>query len=232
MEKSNHMRTLSDMTNVTNVDSLGYTTLTSSPMVDTNAPTSPTIFTHHSSIRSVPHMSSIAGSIAPYGTAHLLGRQTSTGPLPPNQEDIIAPYTLPPISNNPDRKQADGAYPVHNTPSTPPNIMRAESMQPSTPTRARYNPPTYAESSVDASSLGHRANQLSTDTDYSSLSSPVNRNLSISSAGVTNVASVVNSSPPSAMRAGHGRQVSTSKDEKRQRLPPPTEASFSASDIA
>ena len=225
------MRTLSDTTNVTNVDSLGYTTLSSSPMVDTNAPTSPTILTHHPSIRSLPYMSSIAGSIAPYGTAHLLGRQTSPGPLPSNQEDIIAPYTLPPISNNPDRKQADGAYPMHNTPSTPPNIMRAESVQPSTPTRrARYNPPTYAESSVDASSLGHRANQLSTDTGYSSLSSPVNRNFSISSAGVTtNVASVVNSSPPSAMRAGHGRQVS---DEKRQRLPPPTEASFSASDIA
>jgi len=226
------MRTISDMTAGSNDNSLGYTTLTSSPMADTNVPTSPTILTHRSSILSLPFMNSIAGSIAPYGTAHTLGRQTSTGPPPPGQEDVIAPYTLPPISNNSDRKQGSGGYPVYDTPSTPPpNALRVQSMQPVTPARrARINPPTYAESSVDASgsSLGHRANQLSTDTDYSSPSSPINHNLSTSSHIMANVAGVVSSSPPSAMRPVHGRQVSTSRDEKLERL---SEASFSARDI-
>lgn len=236
MEKQNHMRTLSDMTAGSNDNSLGYTTLSSSPMANTNVPTSPTILTHSSSIRSIPFMSSIAGSIAPYGTTHSLGRQTSTGPPPSSQEDVIAPYTLPPVSNNPDRKQGSGGYPVYDTPSTPPpNALRVENMQPVTPARrARVNPPTYAESSVDASgsSHGHRANQLSTDTDYSSPSSPINRNLSTSSHSTANVA-VVNSSPPSAMRPVHGRQVSTSRGEKIERpSAPTTEASFSARDIA
>jgi hypothetical protein len=237
LEKSNHMRTTSDITTGSNVNSLGYTTLTSSPMLDTNVPTSPTILTHNSSIRSVPYMSSIAGSIAPYGTAHTLGRQTSTGPLPASQEEVIAPYTLPPVSSNPDRKQGNGGYPVHDAPSTPPpNALRMQSIQSVTPTRrSRYNPPTYAESSVDASGslIGHRANQLSTDTDYSSPSSQIDRNSSTSSPSMASVAGVVSSSPPSAMRPGHGRQVSTSRDEKRQQRPPtPTEASFSARDIA
>lgn len=233
MEKPNHMRTLSDMTAGSNDNSLGYTTLTSSPMGNTNVPSSPTILTHSSSIRSLPFMGSIAGSIAPYGTAHPLGRQTSTGPSPSSQEDVIAPYTLPPISNNPDRKQGNGGYPVYNAPLTPPpNALRVNSVQPVTPARrARYNPPTYAESSIDASrsSLGHRANQLSTDTDYSSPSSPINRN---SSPSMANVAGVVSSSPPSAMRPGHGRQVSTSIDQKPQPPSTTTEASFSARDIA
>jgi hypothetical protein len=236
MEKPNHMRTLSDMTAGSNDNSLGYTTLTSSPMGNTNVPSSPTILTHSSSIRSLPFMGSIAGSIAPYGTAHPLGRQTSTGPPPSSQEDVIAPYTLPPISN-PDRKQGSGGYPVYDAPSAPPpNALRVENTQPVTPARrARVNPPTYAESSVDASgsSIGHRANQLSTDTDYSTPSSPISRNASTSSPSMANVARVVSSSPPSAMRPVHGRQVSTSRGEKIERpSAPTTEASFSARDIA
>ena len=239
MEKSIHMRNISDMTAGSNINSLGYTTLMSSRMVDTSVPTSPTVLTHSSSIRSIPFMSSIAGSIVPYGTAHILGRQTSTGPLvPSNQEDVIVPYTLPPVSSNPDSKQGSDGYPVADTPSPPPNALRVENLQHVTPTRrSRYNPPTYAESSVDASSsfIGHQANQLSTDTDYSSPSSPsspIDRNLSTSSPSMTNVAGVVSSSPPSAMRQDHGRQVSTSRDQKRQRPPTPTDTSFSARDIA
>ncbi|KIM37867.1 hypothetical protein M413DRAFT_448139 [Hebeloma cylindrosporum] len=237
LEKSNHMRTLSDMTNGSNVNSLGYATLTSSQVQDTNVPTSPTILTHSSSIRSIPFMSSIAGSIATR-TQRSLGRQPSAGPPPSSQEDVIAPYTLPPVSNNPDRKQGSGGYPVIAEPSNPPaTVMRVDTTRSVAPTqRARFNPPTYAESSVDAGSSldhgNHRANQ-STDTDYSLPAGSVSRNLSTSSAATTHVTAFVNSSPPTAMRPGHGRQVSTSgRDEKRQRPPPPTEASFNASDIA
>jgi len=204
--KPDHMRSISDVTTVSNAKSVGYTTLTSTPLGTTNPPTSPTILTHGSSVRSVPFMSSIAGSVAPYGTASLPpGLQIP--PVPSNPEDAV-PFTLPPTSNNFDRKQASGA-PVYDPPSAPPpNALRMDIMRPATPTqRARYNPPPYEASSASANESSgrpqHRGKQASTDTDFSS-------------------------SPP-AMRPV---QRSESREHNRQPPPTPTEASFSARDVA
>jgi len=213
--KPDHMRSISDVTTVSNAKSVGYTTLSSTPMGTTNPPTSPTILTHASSVRSLPFMSSIAGSVAPYGTA-----SPPPVPLPSNREDVVVPFTLPPTSSNPDRKQANGA-PVYDPPSAPPpNALRMDIMRPLTPTqRARYNPPPYEASSASAneSSSGrpqHRGKQASTDTDFSS------------SPGMANISSAVN---PSAMRPV---QRSESREHNRQPPPTPTEASFSARDVA
>lgn len=219
LTKPDHMRSISDVTTTSNGKSVGYTTLTSSPMVTTNPPTSPTILTHSSSIHSIPFMSSIAGSIAPYGTASASpapGRQTPIVPLPSNREDVIVPFTLPPTSSDPDRKQASGAPVTYDPPNAPPpNVLRMDIMRPVTPTqRARYNPPPYEASSADGSSSGrpqHRGKQASTDTDYSLTSNRGNA----SGPGMINLAGVVNSSPPN-----------------RQPPPTPTEASFSAKDVA
>jgi len=232
------MRSISDTTTGSNVRSMSYATLTSTPVV-TNPPSSPTMLTHTSSIRSIPFMSSIGGSIAPYGTTFSQpGRQSPPPPLPSNPanpEDIIRPYTLPP-THNPDTKHASGAYPVYDSPSAPPpvpNAMRVESYRPSTPTqRARYNPPAYEESSASSSGRPqHREKQLSTDTDISLQSSRVNL-INADSAGVANIAGLVTPSPPSAFQQGHRTQLSASQDERRQPPPTPTEASISGTDIA
>lgn len=227
--RPDHMRSISDVTTGSNAKSIGYATLTSSPMTNTNPPTSPTILTHSSSIRSIPFMSSIGGSVAPYGTA-------SASPAPGRQtprEDVIVPFTLPPTSSNPDRKHASGAPVVYDPPNAPPpNALRMDITRPVTPAqRTRFNPPPYEPSSGDGSSSGrpqHRGKQASTDTlDYSLTSSRGNANAS--GPGAVNPTGVVNSSPPSAMRQA---QRSNSRDPKRQPPPTSTEASFSGSDVA
>lgn len=228
LTRPDHMRSISDVTTGSNVKSVSYATLTTSPMATTNPPTSPTILTHSSSIRSIPFMSSMAGSTVPYGTASAPppGRHTPTVPPPSNREDFIVPFTLPPTSSNPDRKQANGA-PVYDPPNAPPpNALRMDIMRPVTPSqRARFNPPPYEASSADGSSSGrphHRGKQASTDTDYSLTSSRGN-------GGAANITGVVNPSPPSAMRPA---QRSNSRDPNHQPPPTPTEASFSARDVA
>jgi len=236
IEKPSHMRSISDTTTGSNVKSISYATLTSTPM-GTNHPSSPTMLTHTSSIRSIPFMSSIGGSIAPYGTTLSQPGRQSTPPLPSNPanpEDIIRPYTLPP-THNPDTKHASGVYPVYDSPTAPPpipNAMRVESYRPATPTqRARYNPPAYEESSGSSSGRPqHREKQLSTDTDLSQQSSRVNLIANIT--GTANVADVGSPSPPSAVYQGHRPQLSASRDERRQSPPTPTEASISGPDIA
>lgn len=235
MEKPTHIRSVSDATTGSNMNSAGYTTLTSStPMVATNPPTSPTMLTHSSSIRSaIPgFMSSIAGSIAPYGTP--LPPQSQQIPPPPissNPEDLISPYILPPTIN-PDTKQANGAYPVFdppNAPSLPPNAMRVEGYRSVTPTqRARYNPPAYEESSGSSSGPPrHREKQPSIDTDISLTSS--RGNLSANDSGMANIAGIVSPSSPIAVHQGHRPQLSISTDDRR---PTTSEASFDPKRLA
>jgi len=244
-EKPAHGRSFSDLTTNSNNP---YTTLSSTPM---HPPTSPTILTHNTSVRSVPFFSSVAASTVPYGTASPppVPRQ-AVSPPPANREDFIEPFTLPP-SNNGDRKQANGAYPVYDPPSAPPqNTVRMDITRPVTPSqRARYNPPAYTESSPGASASGqnsrppHRGKQASTDTLQSVTSSrnhgtrpTTDHSPNSSASGMANIVGQMGvANPPqnnqgsgSTMPQGHGRQVSGSRDEKVR----PTEESFSARDIA
>ena len=238
IEKPHHMRSISDVTTTSGMQ--GYTTLSSTPM---NPPTSPTILTHQSSIRSVPYFSSVVASTVPQGTSSPPPLPTSSPP-PRNREDVIEPFTLPP-SNVSDRKQANGAFPVYDPPTAPPPaaIRNMEINRPATPTqRARYNPPTYSESTTGGPSNSssppptralHRGKQGSTDTlpsvtSHGQRQTPAHSPNSSASGmgnivGQMGIANSGTSTPPT-----HGRQVSGSRDEKRQ----PTEDSFSARDLA
>ncbi|CAA7266365.1 unnamed protein product [Cyclocybe aegerita] len=168
-----HMRSTSDVT----TKSMAYTTLSSTPMV-TNPPTSPTVITHGtSSVRSMPFFSSVIGSSYSPSPPPAPLRQASP---PQNREDIIVPFTLPPANDNPDRKQANGAYPIYDSPTAPPpgmGAMRIEAAaQPASPQRRRFNPPAYTETSPgdtsgSASGSRHRGKQGSTDTNHSTPSS-------------------------------------------------------------
>ena len=117
----------------------GYTSLSSSPM----RPSSPTIRTHaSSSIRSFPFFSSGGSTISPSV------RQQSPPPVSMHRDETAAePFRLPPTNNhNPDRKQANGAYPVYDPPTAPPTVrMEVRSTTPTQGGRTRYNPPAYSE---------------------------------------------------------------------------------------
>jgi len=116
-------------------------------------PSSPTIRTHaSSSIRSFLFFSSGGSTIAPSvrggSTVTPSVRQQSPPPVSmPRDETAVEPFRLAPSNNyNPDRKQANGAYPMYDPPTAPP-IVRME-LQSTTPTqggRTRYNPPAYTD---------------------------------------------------------------------------------------
>ncbi|KAF8907677.1 hypothetical protein CPB84DRAFT_1768534 [Gymnopilus junonius] len=226
------MRSISDLTATSGMQ--GYTTLSSTPM---NPPTSPTIMTHQSSVRSVPYFSSVVASTVPQGTSSPPPLPTSTSPPPRNREDVVEPFTLPP-SNIADRKQPNGAYPIYDPPTAlPPAAVRnMEITRPTTPTqRTRYNPPTYSESTTGGPSSPppraiHRSKQGSTDTLPSITSSRTHGqrqtpahspNSSVS--GMGNISGQIGvTNPAPGTPPTHSRQVSGSRDEKRQ----PTEDSF------
>ncbi|KAF8798289.1 hypothetical protein BYT27DRAFT_7123403 [Phlegmacium glaucopus] len=146
MSNHTHLRSRSDVTGNSNnmSSSMGYTSLSSSPM---RAPTSPTIRTHGtSSIRSFPFFSS-AGSTVPSPPSV---RQQSPPPVSVREETAVEPFVLPPSNTpNPDRKQANGAYTTYDPPTAPPStVLRMDIVRPTTPTqggRSKYNPPAYTE---------------------------------------------------------------------------------------
>ncbi|PPQ63554.1 hypothetical protein CVT24_004784 [Panaeolus cyanescens] len=150
-----HMRSLSGATQKSDLTSGGhiYSTLTSTPMF-TNAPTSPTIQTHPaSSVHSVPYLGSLmAGTASPPPHPGNISRQHTP---PVNREDIVVPYTEPPNGREfSDRKHPGGPGIVYDSPDAPPpNVaaMRMEIIRPSTPPRARFNPPAYSETSPEGS---------------------------------------------------------------------------------
>ncbi|PPQ87839.1 hypothetical protein CVT25_009491 [Psilocybe cyanescens] len=245
-DSSGHMRSVSDVTTSTRA----YTTLSSTPF---KSPGSPTILTHNTSVRSVPFLSSVAASTIPYGTASPPPRVplTTTSPPPGNRvEDVIEPFTTPPQQANVshDRKQSNGSgFPVYDSPSAPPvGGMRMEITRPTTPSQSqrvgRYNPPAYSESSVGHGSRpAHRGKQASSDTLHSLASGrnqgarpTIEHSPSSSGSGMANIvgqmsASNNESSGSGSNTPGHGRQVSTSRDEKRR---PPEDESISGRDIA
>ena len=243
-----HMRNISDSTMNSGMKSMTYTTLTSSgPMMMTNPPTSPTIRTHNTSEHSLPYSTATPFSSPPPPlprTSPSLSRSDRT-------EDIIVPFVLPPTVDNPDRKQANGEYPVWDSPSAPPvnsNIMRVQSSVTRTPTeRARYNPPAYAESSPSRSGTGtpprHNRGPGSSDTGHSVRSngvtqpstpghSPANSGSNIYAPmpmAIPDVsAAPAYPMPGNTMSQGYGQQVGPAADLKRR----PTADSITGGDIA
>uniref|UniRef100_A0A8H7Y976 Mid2 domain-containing protein n=1 Tax=Psilocybe cubensis TaxID=181762 RepID=A0A8H7Y976_PSICU len=248
-DSSGHMRSMSDVSASTRA----YTTLSSTPF---KTPASPTIFTHNTSVRSVPFMSSVAASTVPYGTATPppLVRPTATPPPVNRVEDVIEPFTTLPQQTNSshDRKQSNGnGFPLYDSPSAPPvgAAMHMEITRPTTPSQAqrvgRYNPPAYAESSAgNGNRAAHQRNQPST-SDAQSLHSltssrhhgtqhTIAHSPSSSGSGITNIvgqAFADNEASGSGINSlpGYGRQVGPFRDEKRR---PPEDGSISARDIA
>ncbi|KAH9487310.1 hypothetical protein JR316_0001383 [Psilocybe cubensis] len=241
-----HMRSMSDVT----TSSQAYTTLGSAPF---RPPTSPTIFTHNTSVRSVPFMSSVAPTAAPYGATNLppVTPPVTTSPPPGNRvEDVIEPFVTPPQQANigHDRKQSNGSgFPIYDSPSAPPvGGMRMDVTRPTTPSQSqrtgRYNPPAYSESSRNGGNRpAHRGKQASSDT-LQSLTSSRNHGArttpahspNSSASGMANISGqlpVTNNESTSnrANTPGHGRQVSASNDSKRH---PSGSESISGRDIA
>lgn len=137
-----HLRSHSDITNYMSPNMstpVGYSSLSSSPM----RPSSPTIRTHaSSSIRSFPFFSSGGSTVSPSV------RQQSPPPVSMHRDETaVEPFRLAPTNNyNPDRKQANGAYPVYDQPTAPPTArMDVRSTTPTQGGRTRYNPPAYTE---------------------------------------------------------------------------------------
>ena len=106
----------------------GYMSLSSSAMKRLSSPTIQTHLTRASpSIHSFPFFTSGGRSVS-----HAMRQE---------------PFRLAPTNNyNPDRKQADGAYPVYDPPTAPPAVRMEVQSTPQTPRgRTKYNPPAYTE---------------------------------------------------------------------------------------
>lgn len=187
-------------------------------------------------------------------------RQQSPPPvLAQRDETVVEPFTLPPSNNHdPDRKQANGAYPVYDPPTAPPPIrMEVRSTTPTQGGRARFNPPAYSEqtrASPDAGvgsssrqrsppTLGQlhakkgSAETLQSFTSGGSAPRVGGSNPAISNRLAPPTGTVMNpqlnlNTSTNAVN-GHGRQLSgnTSSDMDRNRRPV-TDDSFSVGDIA
>jgi hypothetical protein len=245
-----HLRSHSDVTAVSNNMStpnmstpIGYTSLSSSPM----RPSSPTIRTHAStSIRSFPFFSSGGSTISPSV------RQQSPPPVSMHRDETaVEPFRLAPASNyNPDRKQANGAYPVYDQPTAPPTVrVEVRSTTPTQGGRTRYNPPAYTEPTNASPEMGGRGSPSShrsppgqthgkkgsADTQHSGGSSAprvAGGNLARGNlpppGTVRNPQMNQQTSTSLNVLTGHGRQLS-GEDRKRR---PDTDDDFSVRDIA
>jgi hypothetical protein len=133
-----HIRSNSDTT--TGNGFTGYTSLSSSPMQRLSSPTIRTHLTRATtSIHSFPFFSSGGSS-----NSHSMQQQTPPPVAIQRDETAVEPFRLAPTNNyNPDRKQADGAYPVYDSPTAPPTVRMEVQSTAQTPTRGRtkYNPP-------------------------------------------------------------------------------------------
>lgn len=158
-----HLRSQSEVSNnmlTPNMSSpAGYTSLSSSPMHRS----SPTIQTHDSSYapstsRSFSFFRSGGSTISPSV------RQQSPPPVSiPRDETAVEPFRLAPTNNyNPDRKQANGAYPVYDQPTALPAVrMEVRSTTPTQGGRTRYNPPAYTEPNNASPEAGGRGSPSS-----------------------------------------------------------------------
>jgi len=161
-------------------------------------------------------------------------------------ETAVEPFRLAPINNyNPDRKQANGAYPVYDPPTALPTVrMEVTEVRPTTPSQAgrtRYNPPAYTEPSPEA---GENRSTPTVDTQHSFTSGGSTFRSNTARGNV-----IGHLAPPGAVKkknshgavanasanavTGHGRELSgdTFSDMDRKRRPD-TDDSFSVRDIA
>jgi len=236
-----HSRSQSDNNN----GYTGYTSLSSSPMHRLSSPTIRTHLTRAStSIHSFPFFSSGGSTVS----------QSMLQQSPPpvdmqRDETAVEPFRLAPTNNyNPDRKQAQGAYPVYDPPTASPTV-RME-VQPTTQTprgRTKYNPPAYTEpTNTSPDSGGSSSSPRSPPTAHGKKGSADTLNSSTSGGNPARI-NVINQLAPfrtvnphgaSAntslnVLTGHGHQLSgdTNSDMDRKRRPD-TEDNFSARDIA
>jgi len=207
-----------------------------------SSPTIRTHLTHTSSIRSFPFFSSGGSTLS-----HSMSQQSPPPVTVPvaiqRDETAVEPFRLAPSSNyNPDRKQADGSFPMYDSPTAPPTVrMEVQSSNQTPRGRTKYNPPAYTgpsnaspEAGGSSSSRGSpmTASQAhvkkgSEDTQHSS-----------TSGGNTVRGHLVNHMAPPAnaslnVLTGHRHQLSgdtnSDMDSKRR---PDTEDNFSVGDIA
>lgn len=203
MMKSNHthLRSESDVTTNSNNNMsmpTGYTSLLSTSM---RPPTSPTIRTHGtSSIRSFPFFSTAGSTLASLSPV----RQQSPPPASVHRDEAaVEPFVLAP-NHNPDRKQANGAYPTYDQPNAPSSTVLRMDVRSTTPTggRGKFNPPAYTEqtkasprSRPPQAMGGAHAKKGSADTQHSITSSRSGASGGAIRAG-GNIANVVNPSVP------------------------------------
>ena len=238
-----HIRSNSDNTN----GYTGYTSLSSSPMQRLSSPTIRTHLTRASaSIHSFPFFSSGGSSVS-----HTM-RQQSPPPVPMQRDETaVEPFRLAPTNNyNPDRKQADGAYPVYDPPTAPPTVRMEVQSAPQTPRgRTKYNPPAYTEPTNSSPDAGGSSSSRSPPTvakAHGKMGS-ADTQQSFSSGGTPSRGNVINPLAPSGTVNSHGASANTSlnvltghvhqlsgdtnSDADRKRRPD-TEDNFSVGDIA
>ena len=242
-----HIRSNSDTTN----GYTGYTSLSSSPMQRLSSPTIRTHLTRAStSIHSFPFFSSGGSSVS-----HPMRQQSPPPVAIQRDETAVEPFRLAPTNNyNPDRKQADGTYPVYDPPTAPPTVRMEVQSTPQTPRgRTKYNPPAYTEPSNSSLDVGGSSSSPSpatvskshgkmgssdTQQSFTSIGNPTIGNVINPLAPLRTVNSQINSHAASAntslnVLTGHGHQLSgdtTSDSDRRRRQD--TEDNFSVGDIA
>ena len=226
----------------------GYT----SPDGYTSLSSRPTIRTHATSVRSFPFFSSGGSS-----HSHSMSQQSPPPVQIQRDETAVEPFRLAPSNNyNPDRKQADGAFPVYDPPTAPPTMrVEARSTTPTPKGRTKYNPPAYTEpSNPSPEAGGSKSSRRSPPTmgQVHAKSGSSDTLQTFSSGGNQTRGNVVNHlAPPGTVNpqmnshgananmsitalTGHGRQVSAdtnSSDMDRIQHRPDTE-DFSVRDIA
>jgi hypothetical protein len=218
MGQSAHFRSPSDMT-MASTGSMGYTTLSSSPAHPVER--SGTVRTHNTSANSLPYFSSPVTTIP--RTTLPTARQAPLNP--PNPEDIIIPFHIPPggLINPPlgDRKNPRGSYPVYDAPTAPPISIQSRT-EPSTGSsrRARVNPPAY--SATDSPSPPPRVQrgqlrQGSTDTHDTYTSGTRNNDGHANDSSISGITSSDVRIPETSPSASSGRIVGgPSRDVKRR----------------
>ena len=242
-----HLRSHSDSNN----GYTGYTSLSSSPMHRLSSPTIRTHLTRAStSIRSFPFFSSGGSTVT-----HSMGPQSPPPISMHRDETTVEPFRLAPRTTNnynPDRKQADGSYPVYDSPTAPPVVrMEVQSTSQTPRGRTKYNPPAYTEpSNASPEAGGSSSSRRSPPTvgQAHGKKGSADTQQSFTSRGILTRGNVINplAPPPGTVNplinlhgasastslnvlTGHGRHANSDMNRKHR---PDTEDNFSVRDIA
>ena len=169
-ERLAHMRKISDATvvsgNMTLADSSSVRPIVQTPSISN--------MQRSASISSLPFFNSLIGR-----DSRTAMRQTPAPQDPgvPPIEEVITPYTLPPMNDVPEKKHSDGEWPVFDQPGAPPHNTVRMAVLPSTPQRKtgtiRYNPPAYSESDTTTPLSPTMSRHQGQDSIDSTLSTPL-----------------------------------------------------------